>query len=158
MKNVHFPTALFLLSLLIFPSCQTINVDIQTEKDAIRELDRSWTEAIRNQDIENVMNKLASDAIFMVDDLPIIEGKEAIREAQLEWYADTTIDFSTFQDELLDIQISLSGDIAYTRIKENFMQSTPEGMTEQWSKWINIWKKVDGRWLAVVVVGNQDNP
>jgi uncharacterized protein (TIGR02246 family) len=146
------------VSLLILPSCQRPQVDIQAEKDAIRELSGTWRESVRNKNVEGMINLLASDVIFMVDDLPIIEGKESIREAQQAFYEDTSIDFSTFQVEVKDIQISGSGDMAWDRVEERFMQRTPEGMKEQRSKWIDIWKKEGGQWKAVVVIGNQDNP
>jgi uncharacterized protein (TIGR02246 family) len=158
MKNFRILLILSVVGLLIFPSCQTSKVDIQAEKDAIHELDQSWSEAIRNKNIEDMMKIMAPDAIFMIDDIPIIEGEKAIREAQSAWYADTTIDFSTYQAETVDIQVSGSGDMAYNRGIEHYMQNTPEGMIERRNKWINIWKKVDGQWKCTVVVGNSDNP
>ncbi len=158
MKNFKILFTLSIVTLLIFPSCQTSNVDIQAEKDAISEIDRTWTEAIQNKNVENVMILIASDAVFMIDNLPIIKGKEAIREAQSSWYADTAIDFSTFQAEIVDIQVSSSGDMAYTRGIEHYNQHTPDGMTERWNKWIDVWKKIDGEWKVIVVIGNSDNP
>jgi uncharacterized protein (TIGR02246 family) len=158
MKNFRILLTLSIVSLLIFASCQTSNVDIQADKDAILELDSIWNEAIRNKNVEDFMNIMAPDAIFMIDDIPIIEGEKAIREAQSAWYADTTIDFSTFQAKTMDLQVSSSGDMAYDRGNEHYMQNTPEGTIERHNKWINIWKKVDGQWKCTVVMGNSDNP
>jgi len=158
MKNLRILFTLTVVSILTIPSCQTIQVDIQADKDAIRELDSTWSEAIQDQDIENVMNLMAPDAVFMIDDLPIIEGQEAIREAQLNWYADTSIDFSSYRSELVDIEVSISGDMAYTRGREHYNIISPEGTIENWSKWVDIWKKIDGKWKVMVVIGNSDNP
>jgi ketosteroid isomerase-like protein len=158
MKNFKILFTLSVISLLIFPSCQTPQVDIQAEKDAILKLSGIWTEAIRNKNVEDMMSVMAPDAIFMLQDMPLFEGEEAIRESFVAWYADTTIDFSTFQAETLDLQVSSSGDMAYERGREQYTINAPEGMIEVRNKWIDIWKKIDGQWKAVVVIGNNDNP
>lgn len=157
MKHLQIQIAI-IVAVTILSSCHSSHTDIQAEKDAIRDLDRLWTEDIRNKRTDNIMDMMASDAVFMMDNLTIIEGRDAVRDAQLAWYADTTIDFSTFQAEIVDIEMSLSGDMAYVRGIESYSQKLPEGITQQNNKWINIWKKVEGEWKAAVAISNSDNP
>ncbi len=56
------------------------------------------------------------------------------------------------------IEVSNSGDLAYTRGTQRLDYITLDGTVEEVSKWIAIWKKIDGEWKAIVVIGNQDNP
>jgi len=155
MKNIF---VLFCACIALIGCTSTPKVDTITEADTIRNLDSQWAAAIKDKNVENVMNLIASDAVFMIDDLPIIDGKEAIRESQVSWYSDTTIVFSTYTGTSEAIEVSASGDLAYSRGIERYNQNTPNGTIERVSKWVDIWKKIDSEWKVIVVIGNSDKP
>lgn len=151
--------ALLFWIFIVFYGCSTApKVDIQAEKDAIQKIADQWTAEIKVQNTDNIMKIIASDAVFMINEIPIIVGKDAIRESEESWFSDTTIVFSTFEATIEIIEVSGSGDFAYTRGRERFSQNTSAGTIERVSKWINIWKKIDGEWKVAVVIGNSDKP
>ena len=154
------------LQLLIFclsiffasTACQTNKVDIKAEVETIRSLSDQWNDAIREKDNSTIMNMFSEEAVFMLDDMPIVKGKEAIREIQESWFSNTAVLHSTFEFADEAIEVSSSGDLAYNRATESIDIITPEGRVEVVSKWVTIWSKIDGEWKAIVVIGNQDNP
>jgi ketosteroid isomerase-like protein len=158
MKKMNILFALPLVALLTLPSCHNGHVDLQAEEEAIMELSLVWAEAIRNNNVDNVVELMAPDVIFMIDDIPIMEGREAVREAQTSWYAESGIDYSTYKSEIVDMQFSKCGDLAICRGVEHYMAPTPEGMVEQWYKFIDIFKKTGDQWKVIAVVGNSDQP
>lgn len=158
MKKLHFLFVFTAVALLLLPSCHKGHVDLQAEEEAIRELSRVWTAAIQNKNVDDVMELLSPDVVFLVDDIPVMEGRDAVREAQASWYAESGIDYSTYQSDIVDIQFSECGDLAVCRGTEHYMVPTPEGTVEQWYKFIDIWKKTGDQWKVIAVVGNSDAP
>ena len=150
--------ALFTAVLLIYSSCQNVKVDLNAEADVIRELGDKWHSAIRERDSNPIMSMLADDAVWMLEDMPLVKGKEAIREIQDAWFSDTTVLFSTLKVTCDAIEVSSSGDLAYKRVTQRIDLLTSNGTVEQVSKWVDILKKIDGEWKVIIVVGNQDNP
>jgi uncharacterized protein (TIGR02246 family) len=158
MKKLIILFAFPLVALLVLPSCHNGHVDLQAEEEAIRELSRGWTAAIQNQNVDDVIELLAPDVVFLIDDVPIMEGREAVLEAQASWYAESGIDYSTYKSEIVDIQFSKCGDLAICRGIEHYKLPTPEGTVEQWYKFIDIWKKTGDQWKVIAVAGNSDAP
>jgi uncharacterized protein (TIGR02246 family) len=158
MKNYTTLIIASIVFLMIFPSCQTTQVDIQAEKDAIQNLTKIWNESIKNKNVDAMRDLMAEDVVFLIDDIPIIEGWEALRQAQSSWYADTSIDFSTYRSEIVDSRISEAGDLAIFLGIEVYMQLTPEGIKDRRSKFLDIWEKTDGQWKVIMVASNSDSP
>jgi ketosteroid isomerase-like protein len=158
MKKTCYLLKLFLPVLLVFQSCQTTKVDTNAEADVIRQLGDKWHNAIREKDTKPIMNMLADDVVWMLEDMPIIKGKEAIRELEEAWFSDTTVLFSTLNVTCDAIEVSSSGDLAYKRVTQRLDHLTSNGTVVQISKWVDILKKIDGEWKVIIVAGNQDNP
>jgi len=150
--------AFFSSVLLMLSSCQNAKVDTNAEADVIRELGDKWHNALREKDINPIMNMLADDVVWMLEDMPIIKGKEDIRELQEAWFSDTTVLFSTLNVTCDAIEVSRSGDLAYKRVTQRLDRLTSNGTVVQISKWVDILKKIDGEWKVIIVVGNEDTP
>ena len=150
---------LFFISCLIIVGCTTPpKVDILAEAETIRNLEEQWTSAVQNKDIDKIMNFYATDAVWMYPNMPIINGPQAIREKLVTDFADTTILFNTISGSVDNVQVSSSGDMAFVRGNERLNIKKGEVTMEQISKWIDVWKKIDGQWKCILTIGNSDLP
>lgn len=149
-----------ILGVLLITGCTppAEEIDISKEEEAIRNLSDQWNNAIREKNNGTIMNMFSEEAVFMLYGMPIVEGKEAIKKLQESWLSDTAVLHSTLEFKNEVTEVSSSGDFAYIRATQRLKHNTPDGPVEEVSKWITIWKKMDGEWKAIVVVGNQDNP
>lgn len=101
---------------------------------------------------------IASDAVMMIEKVPAIVGKDEIRKVQESWFSDTTILHNTYSFKVETVEVSASGDLAYSRGSEVVHQKTSNGIVENESKWVDIWRKVNGEWKAIVMIGNSNSP
>ena len=158
MKKLNFIFMMFLLALLVIPACQTTSVDTRAEADAIRNLEDQWSAAVLAGDIDKILSLFASEGVEMDPNAPIFVGLQAIRKANESWFSDTTILFNTYSYKIDTIEVSTSGDLAYVRGTSRISQNTPNAPIVIRNKWIDIWKKFDGKWKVIVNIGNMDNP
>lgn len=158
MKKMHLFFTMFLLALLIIPACQTTKVDINAEAIAIRNLEDQWTVALQTSDIEKIISFFAPEAVAMSPNSPICVGLQAIRGKNESQFADTTLLYKTYSSTIDIINVSSSGDLAYVRGSDRISTKTPNGLVEEKSKWIDIWKKINGEWKVIVNIWNSDMP
>jgi ketosteroid isomerase-like protein len=104
-----------------------------------------------------VLSFFASEGVEMDPNSPTYIGPQAIREANKSWLSDTTILFKTFTYTIDPIEVSASGDLGYARGTSRVKKTTPNGPVEIRTKWVDIWKKIDGKWKVVVNISNSDN-
>jgi uncharacterized protein (TIGR02246 family) len=149
---------LFASACLTLIGCApTATVDTTAELDAIRNIEAEWTDAVRARDVDKLLGFFAPDAVTMDANAPISTGHDAIRGPLESWLADDAVS-NTFVSTLEAIEVSASGDLAYTRGTHRFSQTTPNGLVEQIGKWVTVYKKIDGEWKVVVDIYNSDNP
>ena len=152
-------TAALVCTCVILIGCtSTPKVDTIAEAKAIRNLENQWMAAIKAKDTDKIAGFYSSNAVTMFADLPIFVGKEAILKSWEMWFSDTTIITENYFAPIDTVEVSASGDLAYVRGKERFIQNTPDGPIEVANKWVDIWKKTDGEWKCIVTIGNSDKP
>jgi ketosteroid isomerase-like protein len=148
---------LFTLFVLTLYGCHTVQVDISQEEKIIQDLNNQWTASINSGNIKKIMNMIASDAVMMLEKAPAIVGKDEIQKVQESWFSDTTILHNTYSFKVETVEVSASGDLAYSRGIEVVRQKTSKGIVENESKWVDIWRKVNGEWKAIVMIGNSNS-
>jgi len=131
---------------------------MSVESNAIRNIIEQWANAVKSKDVSQIVNFFSQDGVSMSDDIPISVGQKAIMTQTKNWFSDTTIMFDTYSTTVDTVEISVSGEIAFNRGTDRYIKKTPNGPVEVIGKWINIWKKVDGRWQCVVEMWNSDKP
>ena len=152
------PFALCAFVCLSLIGCtQTPHVDTRAEADAVRSIDAQWASAIKAKDLDKIMGFFAPDAVAIDANVPIRTDQQSIRKAYQTWLADTAVSGS-FTSILDAVEVSASGDIAYTRGINRWSETTPEGRVEQVQKFVTIYKKIGGKWKAVVDIGAADKP
>jgi uncharacterized protein (TIGR02246 family) len=130
-------------------------VDLQTEEETIRTLDRQWQAAVDAKDVQAAAAFFTSDAVLMPANGPMIVGREGIEAWFSEWLVLPEVS-NTFTPDM--IEIAASGDLAYDRGTYRFVMETREGRTEDVGKYVVVWKKIDGEWRAVLDISNSDLP
>lgn len=133
-------------------------VDLQAEADAIRILEDQWTAALQASDAEKIISFYAADAVSMSSNKPIVTGLEAIANKIKADLADTTLNFKTYEGTIDAIEISKSGDLAYSRGHDEISMKTKDGVVKEEGKWVDVWKKIDGQWKVVVSIGSSNQP
>lgn len=82
------------------------------DERALRDTETAWNKEWVAKDLEPMLSHYAEDASLLVPGMPIATGKEAIRAVYKQLLTDpnVTLSFSAVQ-----VEISKSGDLAYTR-------------------------------------------
>jgi len=144
-------TALALLTALY--GCSEATFDHEVESQELMELSRTWSATVGSGDIEAALDFWATDAVMMPPDLPVLSGKDAIREYVT---GATSIPGFKISWEPVSAQISTGGDMAYM-IERNVVEvDGPDGgkiITH--GKVVTVWRKGDdGEWKNVVDMWN----
>jgi uncharacterized protein (TIGR02246 family) len=145
---------LLLIALLI--TC-TVSLLSQGNKDeqTIRGLDKAWSQAADNKDLDKTVSYYADDASVLPFNSPIATGKDQIR--QVWQHLQSAPGYSlTFMPTKIDV--SKSHDIAYEigtfELKMNDAQGKP---TTTAGKYVVAWKKSpQGQWKVEADIFNTD--
>jgi ketosteroid isomerase-like protein len=136
---------------------RTPAVDTRAEADALRNIEAQWAAAAKARDIDKIVGFYASDAVHMDPNVPVFVGHQAIHKALESWLADTLVS-KTLSNTVDAVEVSASGDLAYTRGTSRYSRNTSKGLVDEMEKWVTIYKKIDGKWKAIVDIGNSDKP
>jgi len=148
------PALLFLTCIILSGCTSTPNVDIQAEKDIIRNLEDQWAVAFRATDTEKLLSLYGTDAISMSSDKPTLIGLQAIRKSIESLVTDTTLLFNSYKYTTEAVEVSASGDLAYVRGHDEITLKTKDGLVQDKGRYIDIWKKLDGQWKIISVISN----
>jgi uncharacterized protein (TIGR02246 family) len=150
---------IFLSSIAILFGCNRApNVNVKAEEDAIRKLEADWTVLNQKRDIAKVMEMYAPDAIIMAPGQNVATGLETIRKQFESMFADTSILWDTFSWTSEKVEVSALGDLAYIKGSSTMKMKTPNGIIEEVDKGVDIWRKIDGKWKAVLTIWNINKP
>jgi uncharacterized protein (TIGR02246 family) len=130
----------------------------EADAKAIRDLEIAWDQAAATKDVDKFTAYYTDDATALYDNMPIINGKEAIKAALKPFFRDKNFSFTYATTK---VEVARSGDIAYSQ-GTNAMtftdRKTKKVMTEK-GKYVVVYKKqADGGWKAVEDIGNADAP
>lgn len=155
MKKVWY--VIFLVAMLL-SACQpkTKAPNLKAEADTLYTLENQWAIADQNMDKEKSLSFLAPNAVVMPQDALAVTGTVNLRKMVDAEFADTTAIWKTFTIRIDTIEVTTSGDLAYVRGSDQMKLKTPKGLANVTGKWVDIWKKTNGKWLAIVSIFNND--
>ena len=142
---------LVLASLATLSCASAPRVDIQSEEQRLRELDRQWQAAAAAKDAARFASFYSDDAIMLSAEMPMVKGRAAIEEGIRQMFNVPGLVF-TFQQQLLDV--AKGGDMAY----EVGTASVTTNGVESKGKYLVAWKKINGEWKAVADANSTDAP
>jgi uncharacterized protein (TIGR02246 family) len=147
-------TALPALVAFAAACATTTRVDRASEEQRIRELDRQAQQAIQSKDAATFANLYAVDAVHISANMPIVRGRDAIRNAWAEMLRTPgTVQFGPTR-----VEVAESGDLAYVLGSYRSSLDMPGGRLDDRGNYVVIWKKIDGQWKAVADIGASELP
>jgi ketosteroid isomerase-like protein len=149
---------LFCICIALIGCTRNPKVDTVAEAEAIRSIENQWTIAFQNKDIDKILSFASSEAVVMEPNNVIYIGLQASRKQLENIFADTTILWNTTSSAIDIVEVSASGDLAYVRGINRSKIKTQTGIGENSDKWIDVWKKTDGKWKNIVQIWNSNNP
>jgi ketosteroid isomerase-like protein len=143
---------LFALSASIFLGCANQSIDQKAESVKLMELSKKWSASAETNNLEKTLSYWSDDAVCMFPGLPIIRGKEEIRQML------KTNQGSEVSWEPKEAFVSMSGDLGYVHSLNYFKSRDSSGNTiTTFNKGIEVWKRQpNGEWRCVVDIFNSD--
>lgn len=123
------------------------------QRAALQELAKAWAEAAPRQDWDAILELCTDDVLFLPQDDPIVEGKEA----QRAWHED----FPTVQEMTSElVKGEISGNTAIGQGVFSLVAEPEEGsLVNMKGKWLSGYRRQpDGRWLISHLAWNLDSP
>ncbi|GAB3966534.1 hypothetical protein GCM10028806_07120 [Spirosoma terrae] len=125
--------------------------DMATIKTEIQAIETEWASATTAKDIDKVMALYADDAIEMNDDVPMLVGKAAIRQAMLKSWearkAGTTVSYET---------MDVYGDSNLVTEVGKITNKDKAGNVVNTGKYMGIFEKRDGKFICIRDINNED--
>ena len=118
---------------------------MNADEAAIRQLIERWIDATRAGQVEDVLELMAPDAVFLLPGQPPMQGREAFAGNMRGALIENTIESASEIDE-----ITVSGDMAYcrTRLAVTIVSKHGQLPLERRGHTLSILRKgADGRWL-----------
>lgn len=151
-----FLTALVSIGLAACaPPDRGMQVDVEAEAQAIRDVSAGWLEHWRARDAEAIADLFASDAVTLFDGKKN-EGPAEVLARMVEEFAeypDATVTWSTTQ-----VQVAGSGDLAYERGTWRFDPDGGGPLPEDYGEYVTVYRKLDGQWKVAADAGTSLRP
>jgi uncharacterized protein (TIGR02246 family) len=136
---------------------QTIPDTREADERAVRECEIEASKAIAAKDLEVFISFFADDASGFYPNLPIITGKDALRQA---WKTVLAMPGFSFSFQIVKVEVSRSGDLAWGHgtCTQTMNNAAGKPVTQK-GKYVIVYKKQpDGKWKVVADIGNFDLP
>ena len=133
-----------------------ITIDIDAEKKAIKELVKNAFEVEKHKDVDEIMalDYFTEDTIAHGPNMPQIKGLEALRKFYTEFFKI----IETIDGGSTEIIISESGDMACDYGWNRTVYKGPDGPFEDDGKYLQVMKKINGKWRCVAISFSSDKP
>jgi ketosteroid isomerase-like protein len=126
------------------------------EDERLDRMQNAFFAAVAAQDTDKILELFAESAVVHIANRPPIEGREAIGQ-----FYSTLFGFLSASTALQEsINISESGDMAYSFGRTINEFRDPQGTIEYTGKYILIWEKHEGEWMIILygISSNQPDP
>ncbi|GAC1556002.1 MAG: hypothetical protein NVS2B5_17170 [Beijerinckiaceae bacterium] len=117
-----------------------------SDEKTIRKLDAAWGDAACKKDLEAVAAFYAPNASLVWPGAPAAHGTAKIRAA---WTELLKIPGLTLRFTPERIDIARDADIAVDFGRVDFKHDTEKGQVEEISKYVVVWKKMNGTWKVL---------
>ena len=115
---------------------------VQSDRDALIQLERDWDEAFRRKDVAFVENVLAEEYIATYGD-----GTRVDRAQELEMVA--TVSLRIDSSRVDDFTVNLYGDTAVVWFTQHLVGPSDGQTLELTHRYMDVFVWRDGRWLCV---------
>jgi ketosteroid isomerase-like protein len=143
------------LALALAAGCgQPASTAQTSDEAAIRAGTVTWTDAYNAGEVDKIVALYTEDAVVMPSNVPALSGRAAIKDFLTKDTAETKAAGLTDKDGVSEVGIS--GDLAWHAGTSSVVDAA--GKTVETGKYIEVWRKVNGKWLMVRDIWNDDAP
>lgn len=146
MAPSHLARASITVAALALTACAPALVNQQSEEDAIRAVTGEWQRAIVAHDVDRIVNLHAPDALVMMSNSPLANGRQAIRSAYAGMLGIPGISL-TWTPTRIDVA---SPTVATDYGTYTMAYDSPQGRVSDRGNYTTIWHKLDGQWKVAV--------
>ena len=136
-------------------TADTSTADASSDLEAAREFANSWDAAVSQEDADLMASMFTEDGARLLEDVPILRGRAAIREQFAQFFESTTSEAEDSPGE-----ITMAGDFSWNwgSFSETLTdKSTGDAVTYS-GKYVNILRKTDEGWKFATDATNRDEP
>jgi len=145
MKTKRNSGIFVLICCFAFYSCSP-NIDLESEKKAVLDFQKSFEKMFQEKNIEQLVNRFTKDGSVKIPGNPIAMGHEALKG---NYSAISGMDNFQLTLKVISINMANSGDWAYTHNDYAVCFDTPNGSFSETGKSLIVYKKVKGEWKIV---------
>lgn len=151
--DAHKKAAVFAAGLLALAICMPSVAGASADEAAIRTAGAAWDAAYRAHNVDALVPFYANDAVLMPQTAPTAKGQAAIRKFLLAYTAKLADGgYTQFVSAVVDIDIS--GKLGFRSGPYSIIDKS--GVVVDLGKWLQIWRKVDGKWHIIRDISNSD--
>jgi ketosteroid isomerase-like protein len=131
-------------------------VDRAAEEASLKATELAWSETAGKKEIDNFMSFVTDDIIQLPPNARAAKGKDAVRK---EWETLFGLKDSTVKWDPTLVQVSESGELGYTSGTYSLTFTDDKNLkVEEKGKYLEVWKKVDGKWKCHIDMYSADGP
>jgi len=148
------------LALAVTAGCGQHASTVQTpaavpaDEAAIRAGTVLWTDAYNAGEVDKIVALYTVDAVVMPTNTAALTGRAAIKDFLTKDIAAAKAAGLTAKDGVGDVGIS--GDLAWHAGTSSVIDAA--GKTVETGKYIEVWRRIDGKWLIIRDIWNDDAP
>jgi len=133
-----------------------ITIDIEAEKQVIRDMLKTAFEVEQQKDVDAIMELgyFAEDVILQGPNMPQLKGLEGARYFYTEFFKILV----SIEGGSTEIKISRYGDMAWDYGWNRTVYKGPDGPIEDEGKYLEVFKKINGEWKCVAISFSSDKP
>jgi len=152
----NFIFAAFAAAILLTVSCKQVaqepaKPDLAAIRTEIQAMEDAYAAGLKAKDANAVIAYYADDAISMVNNAPIAVGHDALlKMAQDDIASDTTNTTVSFET----VDIFAAGDLVVETGKATYKD--PDGNVKKTAKYMTLFEKRNGKYLAIRDIYNED--
>jgi len=131
-------------------------VDLNAEEQAIRAISMKWLEFEKNNDEASSAALFADDGISYSANVEPAVGPVAIEESFVkssEKNPGLVMDWTTDR-----VEVAASGDLAVEYGSYKMSLPGPEGLKDDYGKYVTVYRKINGTWKVAADIGTSTKP
>jgi ketosteroid isomerase-like protein len=126
--------------------------DTSADEATIRAATAAWIDAYNVGDVDKIVAFYAEDTVLMPANAPALKGRAAVRAFLVADMASARKAGLAYKDGPGDVGVA--GDLAWHAGASLVVDA--QGATVATGKYIEVWRRMDGRWLMVRDIWNDD--
>lgn len=131
-------------------------VNRTAEEANLKATDIAWSEAAGKKDADAVTGFMTADGATLPPNGPVAKGVDAVKKG---WAGIFGLKELSIKWEPTSVQVADSGEIGYTSGTYSLSFTDPKGAkVNDTGKYLEVWKKVDGKWKCHLDMYNSDIP